>query len=72
MQDDFTPTERAFLIGLLMGQGQTFKAEEIARQFRMTESGAHRLLNRVSRVAAICSDEGEWGLVVRKKDQLMY
>jgi hypothetical protein len=69
---ELTPTERAFVLGLLIGQGRTFTAVQVAAAFQMTESGAYRLLNRVARRAHIYSDEGVWQSIEVEGRKLLY
>lgn len=60
MNNELTPTERAYLIGRAMAKGAAMSTGDIAEQFGMSTSGAYRLMMRVCRVAPIVFDGRVW------------
>ena len=55
-----TVTERAALIGYLIGRGYTFTAGEVADFCNMGERGARKLLERCSRRAVPMYQDEKW------------
>jgi len=58
-----TPTERVVVLTLHLAQGHAVTTAEVARLLTMCDSGAYRMLDRMSRVAPIVNEAGRWSLL---------
>lgn len=56
MSEEYTSTERAFLLGIEMQMGRGFTCAAVAERYGITTPGAYKLLTRVSRVAPVYVD----------------
>lgn len=61
--EDLTPTERAFLIGVHMAAEHCITNAQLMRSFGLSASGAYRLMTRLSRIAPMVRDNGDWRLL---------
>ena len=62
-QRQLTPTERSSLIGFQLARGKTVTLSSIQYEFGMCESGAYRLLIRLSRVLPLVNIDGVWQIM---------
>lgn len=60
--DEYTPTERAFVLGLRMATERRIDNSQLAAAFGLSPSGAYRLMIRLARVAPIVRDGRDWRL----------
>lgn len=63
MNDEYTPTERAFVLGLRMATERRIDNSQLAATFGLSPSGAYRLMIRLARVAPIVRDGRDWRLL---------
>jgi len=59
----FSPTERASHLAYQFANHKQFTVALVRQQYGMSESGAWRLLNRVSRAIPIVCVDGTWQLM---------
>lgn len=62
-EDEYTPTERAFVLGLRMATERRIDNSQLATAFGLSPSGAYRLMIRLARVAPIVREGGDWRLL---------
>lgn len=60
MLDATTPTERIGLVAYLLAQGHTTTARQLAGDLAITEHGARKMLEKLSRVLPLINDGGVW------------
>ncbi len=60
MIDATTPTERIGLAAYLLAQGHTTTARQLAGDLAITEHGARKMLEKLSRVLPLVNDGGVW------------
>lgn len=56
-------TERATLAALLLARGDSVTTRRLAEHLDITESGARKMLERMSRSVPIVNQGGEWRLL---------
>ena len=59
----FSPTERASHLAFQFARSKQFTVAIVQKEYGMSESGAWRLLNRVSRAIPIVNVDGTWRLM---------
>ena len=60
MLDATTPTERIGLVAYLVAMGHTTTARQMATDLGITEHGARKMPEKLSRVLPLVNDGGVW------------
>ncbi len=65
--DATTPTERIGLVAYLLAQGHTTTTRQLATDLGLTEHGARKMLEKLSRVLPLVNDGGIWRVFPGKR-----
>ena len=63
MLQEATPTERAATLTYALACGRALTTQEVAALCDLTDSGARRLVYRVSRVLPVARADGRWFMI---------